>query len=732
MKINDTVEKDVVAGRRYLVQAAKQAVVDIYDAVTELATNSDDRYQILEQVGTIEIDVERRRGSSSLVHVRDFADGMTSEVMDLKLSNIGGRVSGMSEGEAVRGTNSRGAKDVSSIGMVTFRSIAEDGRFHKCSISSFMVFKPYPSRPVTKSLRQELGIPRGTGTLVTIELNSNVSVPQHSNLREKLERLVSLRDILSDPRRKVTLRDVNSGQRDRLHAPTIQGVGRVKVQLDIPGYPEASAKLTIRRAHKRFERGPARFRTGGILVKSRHGIHEATLFDVGLESDPNARWFYGRLVCEYIDTLYDDFDELLEQRRDATAENPVPVLDPTRQSGLTRGHPFVRALTAEVLKRLRPLVEEERKRAEKVQASIENRATRERLDKLEAAAAKFMDKYGDDEARDTSSHSSSSQLFRSGYQLSPPFSQIVVHHSIPMALTVNQKTFPEVEAGATVQIECHDEAITTSKRFATLEPHQQHEGILKATWKVTAEAASAATGVRVRVGPISTEARIEVFGSEADRYRNVNALEFQRKRYIVRTGAKRRKIRLVAPLSISPAPTAVDVSIEGAGRHLRIIGETILKPHADLGVAICEFSVKSTDQVASGVLSAKVGDSMATARVESVLPPGIGIKIDLKPIDFVNQRYRWRTNVLEIAAYHPSLSRYLGDEAAGFPGQDEPHFRLLLAEIVSDAVCAQMLSGRIDDHPEDYVDADWDDYYAEYSKLMTEFLPVAHSVLYPI
>ena len=75
--------------------------------------------------------------------------------------------------------------------------------------------------------------------------------------------------------------------------------------------------------------------------------------------------------------------------------------------------------------------------------------------------------------------------------------------------------------------------------------------------------------------------------------------------------------------------------------------------------------------------------------------------------------------------------RYLGDKANGFPGQDSIHFRLLLAEIVSDALSAQMLSRDIQNAPEDYEDADWDLFYAEYSKLMTSFLPIAHEVQLP-
>ena len=392
----------------------------------------------------------------------------------------------------------------------------------------------------------------------------------------------------------------------------------------------------------------------------------------------------------------------------------------------------MKALTAEVLKRLRPLVEEERKRSETEQTRIENQATRKRLNRLESAAVKFMEKYSDDDARDTTSQSSSSQMLRRGYQLSPPFSQVLLGHSIRMTLNVSQETFPEIEVGAVVQIDCHDACIGTNRRWAALEIHPQREGLLKATWKVSGEQATPATGVRVNVGPITAEAAIEVLGSEADRYRSVRALAFRRKRYTVRTGGKRKTIRLVAPLDVVGSPTDVDVTIAGAGRHLRVTNQTKLEPHADLGVAICEFVVRSSDEVAAGILTAKVGDETASARIESVLPPGFGIKIKLEPIDLGNQRWRWRQNVLEIAGQHPSLARYLGDPDEGYPGQDEPHFRLLLAEIVSDAVCAQMLSRSIHDNPEDYEYSDWEEYYAEYSKLMTGFLPDAHSIQFPL
>ena len=73
-----------------------------------------------------------------------------------KISKRGGLVSGMERGRNVRGTNSRGAKDIAAIGDVTFESI-KDEQYHKCSLHRIK-FTPYRSMPVTEEIREALGI----------------------------------------------------------------------------------------------------------------------------------------------------------------------------------------------------------------------------------------------------------------------------------------------------------------------------------------------------------------------------------------------------------------------------------------------------------------------------------------------------------------------------------------------------------------------------------------------
>jgi hypothetical protein len=720
--------------KRRLIQDSSVAIRDLYAVLVELVTNVDDRYQVLDCSGKIEIELARRSAPKkpTILRVRDFADGMTSEVMDLKIGKTGGRVSGLEKGLAVRGTNSRGAKDIAALGKVMFESIANDSMLHKCKISPRFDFDLFESHPVTPAERKRLGIPIGTGTLVTLELRPDLRIPKADTLMKRLGRLVSLHDIFCDPKREVWFRDED---RDPvlIKVPKLEGKERLKQSFKVPGYKDATAKLTIQRTSETINREEERFRRGGILIKSRHAVHEATLFDKTLETDPHALRFFGRLVCNYIDDLCVDYDNHIEDEQAAyDPANPMPVLDPSRRSGLTRDHPFVKALFAEALKRLRPLVEEERESTEKQRATVENRTTRKRLDALEQAATKFFDEWSNgssDTARDP--HGALGRRFQKlGYSLSPPYTQLVQGHSIRCTLTVNQSSFPEIESGVSVQMDCLTDEITTDRRFAPLEQHKTKEGFLTATWKVSGLEPSPATGIRIRVGPISDEIAVEVLESEADKYRDVTDFRFQRDSYRLKLGQAGKKVRLFAPITMVPEPRKIDISVDN--RFFNIKGEKTLWPRQELGVAVCDLRVRATgDKETTGIITALLGEKEATADVSVSQPLGMGIKIKLEDISHGNQRYRWRQNVLEIATRHKALNRYL-KAPPDFDGQNEIHFRVLVAEVVADAVCSKIMGENVLDKPGDYEDADWDRYYAEYSQLMTDFLPVAHLLQAPL
>ncbi len=723
-----------VASRR-VVQDARLAIRDVYDAIVELVTNADDRYQILGTGGRVEVELGRRgQGKPSILRVRDFADGMTTDQMNRKLGRIGGRVSGMEKGKAVRGTNSRGAKDIAALGKVTFESIPGDGLLHTCRIFPNLEYEADDPHEVTRDARKRVGIREGTGTVVTIEIEPSHRIPKIDTLVPNVARLVRLRDIVWQKKTTIVVRGLRN-ERDRevgLHRPA--GKRRVSTRFTVPGYSGASAKLVIHRARKKFHTTSAgpRFRLGGILVKSRHAIHEATLFERSLEWDSHAQWFHGRLTCEAIDDLWNEYDDRQAHGTPHPPENPVPILDPSRKSGLVPDHPFVAALYGRALALLRPLVEEERSREQRERArTVESQKTRKRLDALEKAANRFMEDFSDeDTSRDPKGREKGSQFQIRGYSLSPQYAQALKGHSFKCWLTVRSAAFPEIGEGEPVEVECLTDEIRADATEVPLEPVEAQEGVLRATWSVKALTPTPATGLEARVGPIKAESTIAVLASEAERYSHVTGLQFERKSYRIR-GGSRRTIRLLAPVPLARS-AGREFDLELSSDDFRVSGARRLVLSATLGIAVCKLRVAVLDDDASPTrVVARLGEHEAETELRPASAAGTGIVIKLEDVDHGALRYRWNKNVLEIGARHPSLKRYLGPKSEQYPGQDELHFRVLLAEVVAEALCARRLQGNIEANPRDFEGIAWDDYYRHFARMMSDFLPKAHGLMAP-
>lgn len=170
---------------------------------------------------------------------------------------------------------------------------------------------------------------------------------------------------------------------------------------------------------------------------------------------------------------------------------------------------------------------------------------------------------------------------------------------------------------------------------------------------------------------------------------------------------------------------ATECEVHSSDGTFHISGDRVLRPHPEWGIAICKLRVTADKPDRRSTITIRASGQECRAEILSREPQGSSISIEVKNVDHVNQRYRWRGTVLEVAGKHPSVRRYLGPPEE-FAGQEEKHFRVLLAEIVAEAVCALLISKNSGQRPEEYNECDWDAYYASYTKLMTEFLPIAH------
>ena len=111
---------------RYYQFNRQFAIRDVFDALVELITNSDDSYHRLyinkkrnDDGGPILIEIcEQRKGVPSLVIVHDKAEGMTMQEMIINFGDVGTRRSESGD----RGFMGRGTKDCTALGKMIIES----------------------------------------------------------------------------------------------------------------------------------------------------------------------------------------------------------------------------------------------------------------------------------------------------------------------------------------------------------------------------------------------------------------------------------------------------------------------------------------------------------------------------------------------------------------------------------------------------------------------------------
>ncbi len=204
----------------------------------------------------------------------------------------------------------------------------KNGMKHTCVLTNVEDLEINRPRVVSGSDKKEFRNVSG-GTIVEILVqNPKVRIPLVDSLRQQLQTHVCLRGIMSDPLRKVLLRDLRSGSAAELSYKPPEGEVLLDgLKLELPDFPDVTAILTVRKATgpEGLSQGGSD-RTGGILITSKRTYHEATLF--GFDDDPYAVRLFGDWRC---DDIYD---------LQATGE---PIVDKNR-NGLRKDHPLTRQL----------------------------------------------------------------------------------------------------------------------------------------------------------------------------------------------------------------------------------------------------------------------------------------------------------------------------------------------------------------------------------------------------
>jgi len=735
-------EWDLGADPRYKRQNMERAMKGkIERGLVELITNSDDVYQdledSLEQIsGKIRIEIERRRkGQSSIVRVRDRAGGMNREEMFYKLGALGRRTSGFEKGKPRRGLHGRGARDVACFGPVHFESIKNGEYNHliippslRCHFSG-----PQPKK-ATADIREKLGIPRGNGTVVTIEVNNRFRIPQHETLLESFSRYYSLRDLFSSSNREIVLVDLRTDREDRLTYTYPQGEVVFDDEIVIADYPGVKAKLLIREHSTPFQQDMSPCREG-ILIKSAASIHDCTYF--GLESDPFSWRFTGEVRCQFIDTLvreYDDRDEANPDCPNHPANNPQRLLDPLRD-GLIAEHPFARALQEECKRILRDLIASLRNAEAPPKRSVISENLNKKLDSLSKEISKVLErklKDIEEELLPGSELAGSIEKLAIGLHIIPPGEELIIVNE-PKIFSVKVKHYEALDESLPISVESSDADIKVRASPVYLRRFSENRTVGATTFTIESSEVGAEAFVEVRYDGYDNLVLARVVESPPPPTLP-EGLTFDKPLY--RLGVNKEKT-LILWLKTTELrnPTIAEITSDHSEIVIKGGAKCELRKADTQGVLMGKCRIVGRQLKAKGNITARIeGFSPAQTRVVIEEREKSGVRLKIEPVEdsFGSVRYKWDDKnpyVLKIGAKHPSIRRYLGEPTEqGYQGSESPLYHTVLAEVVAEALAFNVLEKQFKSEGQqemlDYTSVD-----TYYHKHFSDFLVVAHKNL---
>ncbi|MFN8385663.1 MAG: hypothetical protein U0X92_04475 [Anaerolineales bacterium] len=738
---------DLEATLRYKRQNMERAMKgDITRGLVELITNADDSYRDMAEnnkhpSGKIRIEIERRRkGQSKIVVVRDRAGGMSREELFEKMGGLGRRTSGFEKGKKRRGLLGRGAKDVAAFGTVHFESIKNDEYNHliiphslKCRFDGDKPLK------ATSEIRERLHIPKGNGTVVTIEVNSQFIIPNHAKLVGDFSRYYSLRDIFSNSNRTVVMKDLSQNREDPLIYKNPDGQIIFNEDFVVPSYPKAIAHLIIRKHETPFSQERLPYREG-VLVKSSATIHDCTYFN--LESEPLAWRFTGELRCDYIDQLILEYEDQEEANPDSPShppENPTRLLDPSRD-GLIGEHPFIQKLYKNGTDILRGFIDELKATEETKKRDVVDDNLNKKLKDLSKEVSKlFESKLRELEEDETTTPLDESAIFALGaglHIIPPSVANIFIDQSKTFSVII--KHYEPIDPSLTVEI------VSSNPDIAAVRLSPIH---LK---KISDDGTIARTTFTIDGLNLGNEIYIEARSGIYENLLTVNVitppepalvpdgLTFEKSSYVLQVN-KEKSITLRLKTMANPKDKVFglinsdnpEIVVKGGGK---IELKETSSPNVWMGV--CRITGRRAKD--KGIITARISgyEPAQTHLVVEIREPKSGIDIKTLPVeeDFGSVRYKWDLPkdpyLLFIGAKHSSIRRYLGtpQNGTGYSGVNDVRYHIVLAEVVAEALAFKILEKEFRRKGQgallSYADTDFH-FHRHYS----DFLEIAHKCL---
>lgn len=309
-------------------------IKSIEDALVELITNCFDAYRkttTTDKVVIIDLINDEK------IIVRDHALGLTSEQLQSCFLQIGNKTSE----DSSRGFFSRGAKDITALGNLTFDTI-KDKKYSQCKLSTDVYGEiTVQDIDVTEEILKNMCMKNNiNGLSVTIELLPNYKSLEPTKIYTSISKNGTLRDLVSNPSNNITIRkfiDNTNVFEQRVLYEYPPGELLLDIEYIIPNYPNEFAKFVVYKANKPINKPLNESQLEfGFLIKDDTSVYEVSTIDNKYRWNPYMNYIYGYLQTNAIRKYLLDYDT-----NGSSISNPFPIIDPSRISGVNKQHPLI-------------------------------------------------------------------------------------------------------------------------------------------------------------------------------------------------------------------------------------------------------------------------------------------------------------------------------------------------------------------------------------------------------
>lgn len=691
-------EGKLVYTTRGFVQDAQDAMRgDILRALIELITNADDAYN--GKGGEIFITVgEADDPFEWVISIHDKAGGLSADGLKKAFSNLGEENQKFAADKGTRGLFGRGAKDVAVFGKARFLSI-HAGKYSELQIlpkESKWERNAIDIEPNSLIL-SDLMLSQGeSGLTAQVYVSQEFRIPSTSDLIEKLETHVQLRDLIN--RNTVVLSDSRSKIEKRLVGLSPTGKKVLDIELPVPGY-KMNAKLVVFKFEEKQSGTVSAFSKQGLVISGRGAAYENGFLT--LDGRPEGGWF-----CGFIDA-----PEIHELAR-AIDTNPIPdPKNPTRvvsrqRDGLVRTHPFYRALAGAVSVHLKPLFDEVGN--EEGANRKEGAALRKRLDALEQALGKALQDLLDETELGELPPENNPDGDYQELQFIPPKKVIAVGETPTLTLRAPK----EMDISSLVF------KVIQSKKVISLKNGNTGELIWKSHPRLPVKQCTIqAQGLEVGVASITAHvdkfnAQCEIVAADIAPPVEVipDQITFETRQATIAPTRKRRLI-LVAPLEY----VGDIVDLHSSSSHIQVCPQVKLAPSSSGMVAQAVVIASAGTEIGSVVITASLDGKTDSCEIK-VLEAGQSKYPKVHTSVVANENPPRRVDMIQeddgrlfvkIYGRHQSLQRVFGKhlgEGKGFTNEQSPEAHATIGEIVAQQLSIYAVQREAIKHPERFTD----------------------------